>query len=479
MSLPIIKPDRVFHYFEEISAIPRGSGNMSAISEYCIKFADSHSLKSIRDKNNNVIIFKPASKSYENSETIILQGHLDIVCQKTEDSKIDFESNGLEIYVDGDFIKAKNTTLGADNGIAVAMILAILEDNSLAHPPIEAVFTTDEEIGLLGAISLNTECLKGKKMINIDSEEENIITVSCAGGCERNAIIPIYRKTVDGQEITIILSGLKGGHSGVEIDKGRVNANILASRLLNYLASKTKFDLISIDGGDKSNAITNHSKIKLCCKNADEFKKYAEEYLKTIKSEISKREPDFSYEIALGNIGEFSVFSQEIKDKIIYLLVCIPYGVVEMSAEIEGLVETSLNCGIIKTQNESLLINISIRSNKKSAMDYIEQKLDKIFEIIDCKIERFGRYPAWEFKPDSLLCELYKETYKEEIGNEPEVAAIHAGLECGIFSSKINNLDCISIGPDLFDVHTVNEKLSISSTKRIFKVLIKLLEKSK
>ena len=479
MSLLNFEPKRVFHYFSEISAIPRGSGNMHSIADYCVKFADMHSLSSIRDESNNVIIFKPASLGYESAEPIILQGHLDIVCQKVEDSKINFLKDGIEIYDEDDFVKANGTTLGADNGIAIAMILAILEDRNLSHPPIEAVLTTDEEIGLLGAIALDTKCLKGKKMINLDSEDESTLFVSCAGGRERNAVIPINRENVTGTEITVTLSGLKGGHSGVEIDKGRVNANILAARFLNHINNKINFDFISIDGGNKSNAITNHSKIKLCVKNIKKFYDISNECLSIIKTEISEREPEFSYEIKIGDNDTFKVFSPDLKDKLINLLISIPNGVVDMSAEINGLVETSLNCGIINTNEESILINISIRSNKKTAMDYIEEKLDTIFKIIPCSIESFGYYPAWEFKSVSNLRELYKETYKELFGFEPKVAAIHAGLECGIFSSKIDNLDCIAIGPDLFDVHTVNEKLSISSTERLYKLLLKILEKSK
>lgn len=478
MSLPnTIEPQRVFKYFEEISAIPRGSENMEKIAQYCMDFAESHSLKAVRDSANNVIIYKSATKGYENAEPVILQGHLDIVCQKEEGCRIDFLKDGLNIYAEGDFVTAKGTTLGADNGIAVSMILAILESDSIPHPALEAVFTTDEEIGMIGAASLDMGLLKSKKMINLDAEEDDTLTVSCAGGLRFSAELPLCRKMVKGTEITVALKGLKGGHSGVEINKGRVNANMLAGRFLNRMNEKYDFHIVSINGGDKDNAIVNSCCIELCVVSPEDFKKEADNYLELIKAEISAREPDFSPIITVKGQKECNVISDDLKDKLIYALLCAPNGVMEMSAEIGGLVETSLNLGILKTKTDKAELHFALRSNKKSALEFLQDKLNTFFKTLGYNVETSGHYPPWEYKADSSLRELYKEIYTQQFGKEPKIEAIHAGLECGIFASKIEGIDCVSMGPQLYDVHTVNERLSISSTEQIYKLLLKILEK--
>ena len=473
-----LQPERVFYYFEEITKIPHGSENMNEIASFCVKFAEEHNLKYYRDKANNVVIYKDGTNHLKNAEPIILQGHLDMVCQKTEDSTIDFFKDALDVFIDGDFIKAKNTTLGADNGIAVACVLAILESNNYTHPPIEAVFTTDEETGMIGANALDTSVLKARKMINIDSEEEDTMTVSCAGGTDFKATFAFEREAVNGTKIEIILNGLKGGHSGIEIDKGRVNANILAGRVLNHLKS-TNFNLISIDGGDKTNAITNLCKIRVCTENKDEFIKNTTEYLNIIKGEISAREPDFDYEINVSENGTFNAINKESADAIIHALCCMANGVIDMSAEITGLVETSLNLGILSTRENSTEMKTSLRSNKMSALGALEEKLKAFFSILPCECTTFDKYPSWEFNSNSVLQGLYKEIYEKETGKALKVEAIHAGLECGVFASKIKDFDCISIGPDMFDVHTVKERLSVSSTERTFKILLKVLENCK
>lgn len=470
-----LEPKRVFHYFEEISAIPRGSENMKGIADYCAEFAKAHSLKFHRDTADNVIIYKSATSGYEKSRPIILQGHLDIVCQKTEDCNTDFLKDGIETFIDGDYIKAKGTTLGADNGIAVAMILAILESNSISHPPIEAVFTTDEEIGMIGAKQLDISLLSAEKMINLDSEEDNTVTVSCAGGSDFLVTLPINRKAKYGTEVIITLKGLKGGHSGVEIDKNRANANILAGRFLNHIKNECDFDIISIDGGDKANAIPNLCSIKICCDDEKEFLSKAKEYFAIIKNEITSNEKDFYAEIVVGEAKKSEVFE---KDHITHILCCTPDGVIQMSSEIEGLVETSLNLGILKTENDSICLQYALRSNKQSALNFLEEKMTAFFEFIPCKIKKFGHYPPWEFKSDSALQELYKNTYTEHFGTAPKMQALHAGLECGVFASEIGGIDCIAVGPNIHDVHTVNEKLEISSVKNFYELLIKVLEKS-
>ena len=468
---------RVFEIFDEISAIPRGSGNMKKIADFCVEFAEKNSLEYIRDASDNVVIFKNGTFSLKNEKPIILQGHLDMVCQQTPDSTHNFEISGPQVIVDGDFLKANNTTLGADNGIAVAMIMAILESEDIVHPPIEAVFTTDEEVGMFGAIALDCTPLKSKRMINLDSEEDDTVTVSCAGGSEFKISVPVNRTQKTGTLVTITLKGLKGGHSGVEIDKGRVNANILAGRILNHLNINNDFEIVSINGGDKSNAITPICAIQLVTSNSEKFFEDVNEYFNIIKSEISAREPDFSPTIDIGEIGEYDTIGRELTDKLIYFLLNAPNGIVEMSSEIKGLVQTSLNLGILKTIDNEIIANFSLRSNKVSALNFLEERLKTYVKCIGGNCETFGHYPPWEFKNNSQLQNSYIECYKNFYNNEPKVEAIHAGLECGVFCSKIDKLDCIAIGPSMFEVHTVNEKLSISSTENFFKLLLNLLEK--
>lgn len=473
-----VAPCRVFKYFEEISAIPRGSGNMNAISSYCMDFAAKHQLKAMRDEADNVIIFKAGTKGYENAEPVILQGHLDMVCQKTEESKIDFDKDGLKLYVDGDFVKAEGTTLGADNGIAVAMIMAILESSDIPHPPIEAVFTTDEETGMIGAGKLSCECLKGRKMINLDAEEPDTVTVSCAGGSDFRLNLLTSRTKSRGRRVDVIIKGLKGGHSGVEINSGRINANILAGRILNYAKSVTDFEIISIDGGDKGNAIPVGCTIQLVVQETSRFMAKMTEYFEVIKAEYSDRE-DFIILAEELNEGEFDVIGSEAKQSLLYLLMSVPNGVQEMSMSVSGLVETSLNLGILKTYDDKITLLFTLRSNKQSALLFLEEKMKVICSVTGGEIETSGHYPPWEYNDKSELKKMYMDVFKEKFGYEPTVAAIHAGLECGVFSAKIQELDCIAIGPQLSDVHTVNERLSISSTKDIYELLLNLLKNCK
>ncbi len=472
-------PKRVFDYFNEICRIPHGSGDTAKIADYCMEFASAHNLEAQMDEYNNVIIRKPASKGYENAQPVILQGHLDMVCQKTEDSNIDFSKDGLDIYFEGDFVKAKETTLGADNGIAVAMVLAILEDDSISHPEIEAVFTTDEEIGMIGAVNMDMSVLKSRRMINVDTEAEDTVTVSCAGGIEFSALIPFEKENASGTAVNVNIKGLKGGHSGIEINSGRVNANLISGRFLKYMMSCSEFRLISVDGGDKSNAITPSGNIRLCVSDTELFVSKARECLEEIKEEIKAREPDFDYSISIEDDGTFEVMDNDSAQKLIYALVCTPNGVMEYSAEIDGLVETSLNLGILSTTESTVKISYALRSNKLSALNYLTEKLKAFYSVITDKSETFGFYPPWEYRENSLLRDLYTEIYKANIGELPNIEAIHAGLECGVFASRLDRLDCIAIGPSIYDAHTVNERLSISSTERIYKLILELLAKSK
>ncbi len=475
--LNTLQPKEVFDYFTALAEIPHGSGNMTAVADFCMNFAKEHSLRALRDKSDNVIIFKPATSGFEDAAPIILQGHLDMVCQKTEDSEIDFLRDGLKLYVDGDFLKARGTTLGADNGIAVAMVLAILASDSIAHPAIEAVFTTDEEVGMLGALALDTSPLTAKRMINLDSENMDCMTVSCAGGSDFAARIPVSRVKRSGEGLKIKLSGLLGGHSGVCIHEGRVNANILGGRLLNYLNLNADFELVSVSGGDKGNAIPNCCEIVICTDRGQALCDKINEYLKIVKQELSAREPQLSFEVTELGSSEYDVLSADDKTAVVFALCCALNGVRDMSKEIDGLVETSLNLGILETRDDEIYMLFALRSNKKTAMQALEDTLKAHFSMINASFEVGGHYPPWEFNPNSTLQRVYIDCYREHFGAEPRVEAIHAGLECGVFADKIADFDCIAIGPQMYDVHTTSERLSISSTAEIYKLLTEILAK--
>ncbi len=470
---------RVFDYFLEICEIPHGSGDMEKISNYCVDFAKKHNFRYIKDEANNVVIYKPASSGYENSAPIILQGHTDMVCQKTADSDFDFLKDSLKVYTDGDFIKAEGTTLGADNGIAVAMTLAILENDNIPHPEIQAVFTTDEEIGMLGAGALDMSCLTAKRMINLDSEEDGVVTVSCAGGVDFKMVLPFKKQTMSGSEVSFILSGLLGGHSGVDINKNRYNADILAGRLLYKLSNRFNFGVISVNGGDKTNAIVNRCEIKLCCDDVDAFISAANLYASELKEEIKSAESGFTAQFIKGGSGEFEVLDKESAKSLILTLNCVPNGVLTMSADIENLVETSLNLGILKTNEDNVSMQFALRSNKKSALNALADRLECFAKGVNANYETSGFYPPWEYRTDSPLRDTYIAVYKQFFDEEPKAEAIHAGLECAVFASKIQGIDCIAMGPTLYDVHTVKERASISSIERTYKLLLEILKKCK
>ncbi len=475
-NLSHLAPRDVFGYFEKICSIPHGSGDMEKISSFCMDFAKKHGLWATRDEANNVIIKKPASAGYENAEPVILQGHLDMVCQKEPASSIRFEEDGLEVFRDGDFVRANGTTLGADNGIAVAMMLAILADKTLSHPLIEAVFTTDEEIGMVGAKKLDMTLLSGKRMINMDSEDPSVVTVSCAGGSDLTALIPVKRETRQGTMVTLSVKGLKGGHSGVEIHKGRVNASLLMGRILHTLAKTNEYSIIDISGGDKGNAIPTSCTVRLVTSEPDALSLAFSQYTRLVQEEIRAREEDFIAEAKILEAGTFAALDDEAFKKLLHALILTPNGVVEMSAEIENLVETSLNMGILKTEEDKVVLSFALRSNKKTAMAYLEDRLSAFFGTMDCPVETGGHYPPWEYNKDSVLRQLYIDKYKEKTGKEVRVEAIHAGLECGVFADAIEDLDCISIGPLLFDIHTTRERLGIQSTEEMHEIVCRMLE---
>lgn len=478
-----IKPERVMYYFEEITKIPRCSKHEEKISNFLVNIAKKLGLEVIQDEALNVIIKKCATRGYENSPTVILQGHMDMVCEKTPDSNHDFSKDPIKFELEGDYIIAKETTLGADNGIAIAMILAILESDDIPHPAIEALITTDEESGMTGANALNPDSLKGKILINLDSEEEGTILVSCAGG-ERNIInIPIEWKdaSTEKEAFELIVTGLKGGHSGMEIDKGRANSNKIIGRVLNRLSKEVKFDLYHIEGGSKPNAIPRYAIAKVAI-STDEYERANEIIIKLnneFKKELIHSDKDIVIELKRIDEGLEKVFSDDTKNKVITALNLIPYGVQTMSMAIKGLVESSNNLGVVKSYDNHITLESAIRSSVGSLKQFISEQIELIAQAIGASFVRISSYPAWQYKENSYIREIIKETYKELYNEEVKISAIHAGLECGLFDEKFEDMDMVSLGPNMFGVHAPGEKLSISSTERTFNLLLKVLEKIK
>ena len=476
-----LKPERVFYYFEEICKIPHGSGNTKEISDYLVKFAKDHDLSYVQDDSNNVIIRKSASTGYENSQPVILQGHMDMVCEKKDGSSHDFEKDGLDLLVEEDFIRAKDTTLGGDDGIAVAYALAILEDDTLAHPPLEVVLTVDEEIGLLGAGALDFSQLSGKTMINLDSEEEGIFYISCAGGMTSTSELSVRFQEGRGMPCDIQVKGLMGGHSGAEIHKNGANAHILMARIWFALKEEMLIQLVSLDGGTKETAITRECGCRVLV-NPDD--------VQILKSEVKRLEKEFQKEYAgIEEHLEVSVTTGEATtaqvvhpvdlEKIVFYLVSIPNGVQKMSGVFPGLVESSNNIGVLELTEDSLIASSAPRSSLASARDYISDKIEYLTELLGGEYTVSGVYPAWEYRADSRLQGVMSEVYEKMYGEKPSIQALHAGLECGIFYENIENLDCVSMGPDIKGIHTFEEKLSISSVKKNYEYLLEVLKELK
>ncbi len=478
-----LEPKNVFKYFEEICAIPHGSGNTAAISQYCVEFAKSHKLQHLQDELGNVVIFKPASEGYENFEPLILQGHMDMVCEKNfeSDTKHDFEKDGLKLALTDDFVYAKGTTLGADDGIAVAMCLAVLDDDSLKHPPLEILLTVDEEIGMLGINAFDFSVLSGKRMINIDNENESELLVSSAGGMRSKCEIPVRYIEKTGSKYSIVLCGLKGGHSGNDIDKYRGNANILMGRLLHFIGKNINFDLAYLKGGLQDNAIPREAQAEILVheKDAYEFESLIGQFESTIKNEYRIVENNLTIYCEDKGPSTEKVLTAKTKERVIFLLMTIPDGVQKMSPETDSLVQTSLNAGIMRLREKSFNIQSCIRSSVSSEKYAIGDKLRYLTETIGGTYIAEGDYPAWELNSKSKLREIMFRTYQQCMGQNPTISGIHAGLECGIAYKNIPGIDIVSIGPNIDNIHTPKEKLSIQSTQRVWSYLIQVLENCK
>lgn len=470
--LDALEPKRVMKYFEDLCAIPHGSRDTGRIARYCMEFAREHGLEASCDSSNNVIIKKPRSADCKSDRTVIIQGHLDMVCAKEPDYNIDFSLDGLHLLAKDNYIEAEGTTLGGDDGIAVAMALAILEADDITHPALECVFTTDEEIGMLGAVALDMSALKGDVLLNIDSEQEGVFTVSCAGGAIVTAVFPTEPDDKPyAHAIKITVDGLTGGHSGMEIDKGRANACMLLANVLTAIGKHTEYSILDITGGEKDNAIPRSAEAVIL---ADDYGiiSMAVTYMQLMYKDIYKETDPELYIKAEKTTRSGAAFRCAAPR----MLTGAPNGVLAMSEEIEGKVKTSSNAGVIRTADGGVSVTFLVRSSSAADKRELIETLTSKAEKRGARVSVSGEYPAWEYKKSSALRDTCVKVYRELYGAEPEISAIHAGLECGIFCGKRPELDCISFGPDILDIHTPHERLDIESTGRVYRFLLRLLE---
>ncbi len=494
-----LEPQKVFYYFEEITKIPHGSGNVERISDYLAAFAKERGLAVIQDAVKNVIIVKEATPGYEQEPPLILQGHMDMVAVQKPDCSLNMKTEGLRVAMEGDRIYAEGTSLGGDDGIALAYALAVLDADDLKHPRLEVIFTVDEEVGMDGAREIDLSMLKGSRLLNLDSEEEGIFLTSCAGGARVKCHLPMKKEEAEGFACELVIGGLQGGHSGEEIDKGRGNSNCLFGRILWTVAGKLPVRLVSVQGGFADNAIARETKAVLLIPAGSEpngAEGYPADAEDCLAGMLEKLRLDIAEELAVKDSGFSLGWSCSKEQKTMravsvedtyraaaFLHAC-PNGVQSMSADIEGLVETSLNLGILSMEeqasddSERAMLNaeFSVRSSVESAKEALIGKLRALTGLAGGSAEVTGDYPGWKYRADSPLRDKMLRVYREMYGRQPRVEAIHAGLECGLLGSKIKDLDCVSIGPDMKNIHTTEESLSISSVKRVWEYLVRLLE---
>ncbi|MBQ9647347.1 MAG: aminoacyl-histidine dipeptidase [Oscillospiraceae bacterium] len=476
-----LEPNNVFSYFEQLCSVPHGSGNTKQISDLCVAFAKEHGLRYRQDEVNNVVIWKDGSAGYESAEPIILQGHIDMVCAKTDDCAKDMAKEGLDVRTDGKTVWAEKTSLGGDDGIAVAMVMAILADDALPHPPIEAVFTVDEEVGMDGAVALDCSDLKAKRLLNIDSEEEGVFTVSCAGGVRMDSVMPGTQKPLSGETgYSVTISGLLGGHSGVEIDKGRGSANYLMGRTL-YMAMEAVPGLrvADIRGGEADNVISRDctAQVAVPAARAEAFEAFIRGFEATLQNEYAIGDPGLTLTAAHAELS--AALDAETTERTLHVLFALPQGVQEMSLDFPGLVQTSLNLGMIAMQPDGLHFTYSVRSSIASQKEMLRRKLRSVVEYAGGSVSERGDYPNWQYRKDSAFRELVQGAYRDLNGRDARIDATHGGLECGLFISKIPGLDALSLGPDLKDIHSVRERLDVASTARVYALVCEILRRSK
>ncbi len=470
-----LQPEGVFRFFEEICAIPHGSGNTKLISDYLVAFANQRNIRCIQDELNNVIMFVPGTCGLEDREPVIIQGHMDMVCEKDEACPIDMDTQGLDVDHDGQFVFAHGTTLGGDDGIAVAYALAILDDPTIPHPPLEVVITVDEETGMFGAAGIDLSMLRGRKLLNIDSEDEGVFTVSCAGGARGTISLAATKKPVYGPVIRLCVDALQGGHSGVEIHKNRANANKVMGVLLQRINELMPLCITGLSGGAKDNAIPRSCKATLVAMGTDLERLNG--IIADLQQEIRTQYDEPEAVITGDMVDAFggNALSCEDSKKVIDLLCRVPNGVIAWSQDIDGLVQTSLNLGVMSLKHEftmTFAVRSSVNQEKRDLLD----ELKSIAAEFGADYSEVGDYPAWEYRKDSPLRDAITRVYRDMYGKDAEVVAIHAGLECGLLSEKLEDLDCVSLGPQMHDIHTSREKLDIASTARVWELVLNLLK---
>ena len=472
-----LEPNKVFYYFEEINNIPRRSGNERQLSDYMVAFAKERGFEVIQDEFMNIVIKKPGTAGYENAPVTILQGHLDMVCEQNAGTGHNFEEDPIKMYVDGDWLTADGTTLGADNGIALAYSLALLDSDDIPHPPLEVVMTTDEEVGLTGALKMDKSVLDGKYFINLDSEEEGEFTVGCAGGLKAGFKLPIVYTTNTFDEPVvkhIEIKGLLGGHSGMEIDKNRANADRVLGRILSHLRDEFTLRLVNVSGGTKDNVIPREAEATIVIEDEHItlFNDHFKEVVAQIKHELKSSDAGITVtEKTLSYDEDMKIFSRDTSDNLIFTLINVPNGIQTMSADLEGMVESSTNLGKLQVENDEVVMLFAVRSNVKSLKYHVTNQLEWFAKQIGAKFVQTADYPEWEFKPESELLTKAVNIYKEMYKKEPLVKAIHAGLESGAFLEKLPHLDAISFGPDMEGVHSPDERLNVPSTVRTWDYL--------
>ncbi|MCM1087414.1 MAG: aminoacyl-histidine dipeptidase [Muribaculaceae bacterium] len=473
-----LQPAAVFHFFEEICKIPHGSGNEEGISNYIKAFAEKRGLFCIQDEWKNLILAKEAAKGYEAEETLILQGHMDMVAVKEPELSIDMKKEPLQLQREGDTIFAKGTSLGGDDGIAVAYILALLDAKDIPHPRLEAILTVGEEVGMEGAGKIDLSMLQGKRMLNLDNEEEGVLLTSCAGGVRADCRLPVAWEEKSGVLLQVQVDGLQGGHSGAEIIKEGGNANCLIGRVLDALLKETSPSLCSLKGGLADNAIPRQAEAEFLVakEEVNRCLQIVRDMEGQIQKELAVKDAGVRLLAAAGEEKRVSCLQKDSMKKTATYLMAMPNGIQAMSADVEGLVETSLNLGIMELTEEGFFLHYAIRSSLESARQAVCRKLEAVSHLAGGEVSFCGEYPGWAYKQDSPLRDKMVAVYEKMYGKKPEVAAIHAGLECGLISAKIEGLDCISYGPDMKDIHTTKETLSISSTQRAWEYLLEVLK---
>ena len=474
------KPEKLFHFFEEISAIPRGSGNEKGISDYLVKFAHDRGLWVYQDDAYNVIIKKGGSKGAENRPAVMLQGHIDMVCEKVAGVEHDFEKEGLDLVVEDGVLTANGTTLGADNGVAVALMLMVLDDEDIVHPPVECVFTTEEEVGLNGARALDKSQISARTMINMDSEEEGMATISCAGGLRIECTRPVVREKAEGTLLTIEISGLKGGHSGTDIDKERQNAIRVMARMLYQLMKNTDGKLVAFSGGNKDNAIPRECMASLIYADALQAQKADElacSLAETMADEITPYEENFTCEISSEEGRTADAISADHAKAFITAIYLAPNGLKSRNIKLDGFVVVSTNMGVVRAEDDRLVIVFSPRSSVASLQEEMKARLGLLAETFGFTATYSGEYPGWSYKEESPIREVFLESYRELFGEELKTEALHAGLECGLFSDAVPGLDAIAVGPTLNNVHTPEENLPLDSFERFYELLKDVLRR--